>query len=83
MTTFIYGSGMTGCLYDSGFGSANTLDEAIGCLLERFSDLEGGELEDMANELRQFGYYRFNNASEAGAQCCEVVKHETNSSINK
>lgn len=68
-----WGSGMIGCLYDSGPHRATDVDEAISSLLFNFEDcLEEGEEARMRNALEHGGCHYFENPEKAGAQFCEV-----------
>ena len=70
---YVYGSGMVGCLYDYGPKFCMTVEEAIGDFLELFYDtINDDELDEMANNLKQFGHHTFREPHEAGAHYCEV-----------
>lgn len=67
-----YGSGMCGCLFDSGPGVAERLGDAIEAVLAPFDDLDETELEQAKANLRLNLIHYFANPEQAGAQYCEV-----------
>lgn len=75
-THFEYGSGMAGCLYDSGPYYVETKTEAINSLLVTFLDLAADELRNMKRILTTDSIYWFRNSAEAGADYCEVVEQD-------
>ncbi len=78
---YVYGSGMSGCLYDNGPHTASTLENALESLEETFSDLDETELIDMRNHLRAHGHHYFSNPEKAGADYCEVKQEESDPKI--
>ncbi len=67
-----YGSGMCGCLFDSGPHVAERLGDAIEGVLVPFDDLDETELEQAKANLRLNFIHYFAHPQEAGAQYCEV-----------
>ena len=75
---YVYGSGMSGYLYDNGPYTAQTLDDAIESVLFPFQDVvRPRELILARHALRTDGIYYFRHPGEAGAHYCDVSKeHE-------
>ena len=69
---YVSGSGMFGCLYDSGPHITDTKEQAILGLLDLFSDLSESELQAMNVNLTCHGSHTFDDPIEAGAQYCEI-----------
>lgn len=70
---YCYGSGMYGCLYDYGPNFCKNKEDAISSFVQLFGELlEPGELLEMVNNLKEDGYHKFRNSSNAGAQYCQV-----------
>ena len=79
MTHYIFGSGMVGCLFDSGPYYCETVDQAVALAVDLFEDsLTGEELETMRRYLREGGCYYFSEPSEAGAQVVSVTSCDCN-----
>lgn len=80
---YVYGSGMSGCLYDNGPHTAKTLDEAIESLIETFSDLDNDDLLAMRNDLRESGIHYFKGEARelAGADYCDATQEESDPKI--
>jgi len=73
-THYSYGSGMSGCLYDSQ-GTARTLKDAIESALAIFDgQISGREMKRAKKALREDGIHRFANPVGAGAQYVEVTE---------
>lgn len=70
---YVYGSGMSGCLYDNGPNLAETIEEATESLLCVFSELDDKEKEELRVNLRVDGIHYFSNRSFAGADYCDVT----------
>lgn len=73
-THCVYGSGSSGCLYDSGPHVARTLKDAIEGALFLFDDLPKAELKRARQALRGGGTYYFSPRyrAQAGADMVEV-----------
>lgn len=72
---YSYGSGMFGCLYDSGPHFCEHMLDAIDSLINTFQDdLCEGEPARMHTNLLGEGYHAFENPLEAGAQYCEITE---------
>lgn len=75
-THWSYGSGMSGCLYDSS-GVAETLDAAIDAALFIFADdLSDGELELARKALAFEGIWYFEAPETTGADYVEVCEQD-------
>lgn len=70
---YVYGSGMSGCLYDYGPHCATSISNAADSLLEVFSDLSEEEEAELRANLETNGIHYFRDPTEAGAQYCEVT----------
>jgi len=69
---YVWGSGMSGCLYDNQ-GTAATQADAIECVLFVFSNqLSKRELAKAKAALKADGIYYFRKPAEMGAQYCEI-----------
>jgi hypothetical protein len=79
-----YGSGMPGCLFDSGPSFAETQDDAISAALWLFSetgnetDLSAEELEQARADLKECGthYFPSERAGELGASMVQVWEEQ-------
>lgn len=71
---YVYGSGIAGCLYDSGPHCTDTLENAIEALRFRFDDLDESELTEMVKNLRASWIHYFHEGSDAGADYCEITE---------
>ncbi len=74
---YCYGSGMIGCLYDSGPEFCSDIEDAIDALVWRFEDYlseNSSEQDEMTENLRTKGIHYFHIPGDAGAHYCEVSK---------
>jgi hypothetical protein len=73
---YVYGSGLVGCLYDSGPHCADTLEEAIEGALWAFDDLPESELATARENLTTDGIHYFSPECrrDAGADYVEVSR---------
>jgi len=73
---YSYGSGSTGCMYDSGPHTASTLEDAIEGALCIFDDLSDGALACARADLLAHGIHYFPELVRgyAGADYVEVVE---------
>lgn len=75
---YVFGGGISGCLYDYGPEFSHTLKGAIESLVWLYSAdgecLADGEEKRMRRNLRVDGIHRFENPAAVGAHYCEVSK---------
>lgn len=73
---YVFGYGMSGCLYDGdGPRFSDDRNEAISSLNASFEDtVSTRERLAMRNALRADGVYHFRNPRKAGADYCEITK---------
>lgn len=69
---YVYGSGMSGCLFDNGPNFCETEEQAIESALFIFDSLSEEELSEARENLKNTGIHYFNDALEAGAQYVQV-----------
>ncbi len=85
---YVYGSGLSGCLYDNGPHFTERLSDAVESLSDTFSELPVKALQRMRGDLRRNGIHYFPRdvmarnwerklesiRSLAGADYCQVSK---------
>ncbi len=72
---WVYGSGMSGCLFDYGPNVAHSPDDAADALAALFGeDLSTEELKELLADLHpDGGIHRFWDSAAAGADYCSVT----------
>lgn len=74
---YVYGSGMSGCLFDNGPHVADSHQEAIDALLETFEEsISDDEAKSMRRHLQKDLIHTFRNPAEAGAGRAEIDECE-------
>lgn len=76
---YTYGSGMSGCLYDSGPHFAENLKKAIDGALFTFDELPEDELQSARDDLESSGIHYFADPKEAGADFVEITRCDCDS----
>ena len=75
MTHYIYGSGMSDCLYDYGPYYARTVDDAVRALVDTFDGvIPRADIHRMAGDLRVQRIHYFTNPRQAGADYAEITE---------
>lgn len=72
---YVYGSGMSGCLFDFGPHFCEDKEDAIESFVQLFGDcIDDSEESAMREALAQDGIYYFKDACEAGAQYASISR---------